>query len=556
MDDMRRRMLANTRTRQATGLEEILADIEVRTVYGTQKKKDLRPYFPGQEAALQRTFDHMDVLVEAAKVSGGLVGRLIDCLWHIKEIRLTLAKAQQETLTVVELFDIKSFLLRTAEARTMLAELLADIPTDYRLQDTDELLDALDPSGERLDTFYIYDTFSSDLAELRTQRRALDREVRRLQKRYSTELEKKYGFRMTPKFELPVPKADAELLSRASEAPELEKHDEDYMTVIFTLAPTAELDDFRKRREALEAEIEAEEEAVCRTLSERIAEWVDALHENCEAIGCLDFDLGKAVYANKKRCVRPAIAEGIGMSVVNGRNLVVEEILASQGKPYCPVDVRLARGVTAITGANMGGKTISLKMIGQIALLTQYGLYVPCDEAEVGLSNYIHLMVGDGQNVQRGLSSFGSEMEELREILDRAQDRSLIMIDEIASGTNPVEGLALTKSFIQYFAKKPYITVLTTHFDHATVGEHIVNLQVRGLSGADFDRLYRELSYANRRERIEIIAKYTDYRLVEIEQMDSVPREALNIARMLGIYPDIIEQAQEYLAESARRTRQ
>jgi len=211
--------------------------------------------------------------------------------------------------------------------------------------------------------------------------------------------------------------------------------------------------------------------------------------------------------------------------------------------------VDLSVGVTAITGANMGGKTISLKMIGQIALLAQYGLYVPCEFASLGLSNYIHLLVGDGQNVQRGLSSFGSEMEELREILDRAQERSLILIDEIASGTNPTEGLALTRSFIRYFSQKPYITVITTHFDHATVGEHIVNLQVRGLASADFDRLHRELSYANRRERIEIIAKYTDYRLMRVDRIDQVPREALNIASMLGIYPEIIDEARRCLTE-------
>jgi DNA mismatch repair ATPase MutS len=92
----------------------------------------------------------------------------------------------------------------------------------------------------------------------------------------------------------------------------------------------------------------------------------------------------------------------------------------------------------------MGGKTVSLKLAGMIPILAQYGFFVPADNARIGLSNYMQILIGDSQSVERGLSSFGSEMEELKEIIDRSQDRSLFLIDEIASGTNPVEGLALT----------------------------------------------------------------------------------------------------------------
>ena len=345
-----------------------------------------------------------------------------------------------------------------------------------------------------------------------------------------------------------MPKADKALIELAAGLPQLYKADEDYMTVVYAIAPNTEMDSIRRQQDVLEASIEAEENAVCLALTAEVAQWEKDLRYNCGIVGNLDFGLGKARYAVSRRCVRPQISPFHTLEIEKGRNLLVEEILTAKKKDYCPVDVELATGVTAITGANMGGKTISLKMMGQVALLAQYGLYVPCESARVGLSNYVHILVGDGQNMQRGLSSFGSEMEELREILDNALERSLILIDEIASGTNPTEGLALTKSFIGYFSGKPYITVITTHFDHATVGERIVNLQVRGLSGADFDKLYRELSHANRRERIEIISKYTDYRLVRIDRMDQVPREALNIAGMLGVYPEIIEEAKRFLA--------
>jgi dsDNA-specific endonuclease/ATPase MutS2 len=197
----------------------------------------------------------------------------------------------------------------------------------------------------------------------------------------------------------------------------------------------------------------------------------------------------------------------------------------------------------------MGGKTVSLKLVGLVAILTQYGFFVPCKTAKVGLSNYIHILIGDSQSVQRGLSSFGSEMEELKEILDNSKDRSLLLIDEIASGTNPVEGLALTKSLVAYLKARPYISLITTHFDSVAVGEDIRNMQVRGLEQADFQKLEKELRYANRRERIEIIQKYMDYRLYQADNGEEIPKDALNIAKMLGIYDEIIENAKRYLKD-------
>ncbi|HPF18536.1 MAG TPA: hypothetical protein P5281_03340 [Anaerovoracaceae bacterium] len=548
MSKMNGKMLANTKTRNETGFEKILSDVELCTAYGTQRKKQLKPFLPGQEDALNREYDHTDILCAAIENDPARIEEMIEALWHVKEIGLTLSRSLSQTLSVVELFDIKTFLLRTAEIRDLMEKLTENVPEDYRLLDTGALLDRLDPSGERIDTFYIYDAFSPELSDLRREKRQCEGDLRKVQKQIRSRLEECHGFRMTPKCELLVPKADKTLTELVSGLSELRKADEDYMTVTYTLTPNEEMDKITRRREDLQARIEAVEEAVCRQLTEEVADREKQLRHNCTIIGNLDFGLGKARYAAARQCVRPEIVSEHGILIEEGRNLVVEEILSAKKKSYCPVDVALNPGVTAITGANMGGKTISLKMMGQVALLAQYGLYVPCGKARIGLSNYLHILVGDGQNVQRGLSSFGSEMEELREILDNAVDRSLILIDEIASGTNPTEGLALTKSFIGYFADKPYITVLTTHFDHATVGEHIVNLQVRGLSGADFGRLYREIAHANRRERIEIIAKYTDYRLMQIDRLDQVPREALNIAKMLGVYPEIIDDAKRYLA--------
>ena len=195
----------------------------------------------------------------------------------------------------------------------------------------------------------------------------------------------------------------------------------------------------------------------------------------------------------------------------------------------------------------MGGKTISLKLAGMVAILTQYGFFVPCKSARVGLSNYMQILIGDSQSIERGLTSFGSEMEELKDILDNSKDRSLLLIDEIASGTNPVEGLALTRSLVDHIKDQPYITLMTTHFETVTEDEDVKNLQVMGLAGADFDKLDKELRYAKKKDRINIISKYMDYRLRVVDDAAQIPKDALNIAKMLGIDKSIIEKAKDYI---------
>jgi dsDNA-specific endonuclease/ATPase MutS2 len=319
------------------------------------------------------------------------------------------------------------------------------------------------------------------------------------------------------------------------------------MSVTYVLAPTEADNRIQIKMDQVTADIEEEELKVRENLSREIHKWADAILDGCERIGRLDITLAKALYARKHRCVMPEIVKEHVVEFTDGRHLQVEEIVMKKGGEYCPVSISLSQGVTCITGANMGGKTVSLKLVGQISILAQYGYFVPAAHARIGLSNFMQILIGDSQSIERGLSSFGSEMEELKEIMDNSLDRSLLLIDEIASGTNPVEGLALTKSITDYLKQQPFISLITTHFETVTEDKDVVNMQVTGLANADFDRLDKELRYANRRERINIIQKYIDYRLTRVDNNREIPKDALNIAKMLGIDANIIEKAKQYL---------
>ena len=539
--------LSNSKTKSETGLDHVMHSINVMTPFGKSRMKEMQPFFPGQEDLLDEEFRKLDELLSLAEGFPQTVELLIEIFMDMKDIGFTVERSKSNVLTVVELFEIKSLLLKMKKLIEVLDATGMELSEEFLLLDTSELLDIMDPRRDRLNTFYIYDEFSEALAADRKRKRAIELDIRKQQKVMKQKVEFQYGITLTPKFDYTVSKANKELVKIMKEIPELVADDEDYLSVTFTLKNTPEIDILLSETDELNQKMEEEEQRVREKLSEEVFRFSKRILENCKKIGEIDFTLAKALYAREHQCVKPEIVKEHIIQIEDGRHLVVEEILHAKKKQYCPVGIRLKDGVTCITGANMGGKTVSLKLVGLVAMLTQYGFFVPCKTAMVGLSHYIHILIGDSQSVQRGLSSFGGEMEELKEILDNSKERSLLLIDEIASGTNPIEGLALTRSLISYLKIRPYISLITTHFDSVTVGEGIRNMQVMGLANADFQKLEREIRYANRKERIEVIQKYMDYRLYSAENGEEIPKDALNIAKMLGIYDEIIENAKTIL---------
>lgn len=538
--------LANVKTRRETGLDYVMQNINLNTPFGRKVLKDLKAYHPGQEADLTEEFDRADAMIEFVKKNPRMVDKLQEIFMDVKDTTLTIESSSKDTLSVVELYEVKALLLQMRQIIKFTEGNESNVPATYHLEDTESLLDELDPSGDRLNTFYIYDEFSEVLSDLRAKKREYERLIRKAQKKRRDEIRREYGIQLTPKFDIVVAKSHPsfEVIGTIDD---LEVVDQDYMSVTFQLKPSEEAYAYIGETERLNGEIEDEEEKVRKVLSLKISEYEDVLLENCKKIGALDFALAKAAFSIKRNLARPEIVHEHVVEFENGRNLAVEEVVTRKGKEYCPVSLSLKDGVTVITGANMGGKTISLKLAGQVAILAQYGFFVPAERARIGLSSYMQILIGDSQSVERGLSSFGSEMEELKEILDKGQERSLILVDEIASGTNPTEGTALTKSLVDYLIERPYISLITTHFETVTEREGVVNMQVRGLADCDFVLLGRELQYASRKDRINIISKYMDYRLCRVENETQVPKDALNIATMLGIDKVIIEGAKKYI---------
>jgi len=531
----------NAKTKHETGFDYVVSNMNILTPFGKKALSEKKPFLPGEENLLRAEYQRLGCILEFVKQEQKKADEIIEILKEVKDMSFTIQRSAKDALSVVELFEVKSLLLKMDKISKF------NLPKEYLLKDVTTLIKSLDPRNEGSETFYLYDEFSDVLREIRERKRKAEANLRKEQKELKDTIKQKYDIELSQKFDITASKANAQQLKVLKEIPELTQISEDYISIVFSLKNTKEMDELLKELKRIAELIEAEELVVREKLSREIGSFARDLLENCEKIGELDIAIAKVVYANYANCTIPEISDDYIFEITGGRHIPAYDAIIAKNKEYCPVSISLSKGVTCISGANMGGKTVTLKLVGLVALLAQHAFFVPCEKAIVGLSNYIQILIGDSQSLERGLSSFGGEVEELKETLDSAKDRSLILIDEIASGTNPSEGFALVKSLVDYLTGKPYISLLTTHFDGIASSENVNNLQVIGLANVDFDKLQGEIKHADKSERVNIIAAHMDYRLRNAKENDKVPKDALNIAKMLGINEEIIEAAKKYL---------
>ncbi|MGX7196496.1 endonuclease MutS2 [Enterococcus olivae] len=213
----------------------------------------------------------------------------------------------------------------------------------------------------------------------------------------------------------------------------------------------------------------AERNEIARILSELSAELVpyrkDIIH-NAYVIGKFDFINGKARFAKELKAIVPAISEENHVVFKQARHPLIdqEQVVANDimiGQEYQAV---------VITGPNTGGKTITLKTLGLLQLMGQAGLPIPAaEESQMGIFKEIFADIGDEQSIEQSLSTFSSHMTNIVAILDKADDESLVLFDELGAGTDPQEGAALAISILDEIGSKSAYVMATTHYPELKV---------------------------------------------------------------------------------------
>ena len=285
-------------------------------------------------------------------------------------------------------------------------------------------------------------------------------------------------------------------------------------------------------------------------MTQRVGAQSEELLAAVDVLGELELQFAKAHFAEDYNCVgvqlskglqdacedsrpRPSGASAARLLLRNARHPLLERNLKARGISVVPVSVELEgdRRQLIITGPNTGGKTVTLKTVGLLALMTQSGLPVPADRAELPVFDAVLADIGDYQSIEQNLSTFSAHVTNIDFISRTATAQSLVLLDELGSATDPEEGAALAVAIAGHFGGIGCMTIVSTH--HTSLKVYAANTPGVVNASVGFDEATLQPTY---------------------ELKVGVPGASagINIARRLGLNPAIIDSARARLGTQAR----
>ena len=238
----------------------------------------------------------------------------------------------------------------------------------------------------------------------------------------------------------------------------------------------------REDLEIYRIEEDAEERKILYTITNMTAEREAELMEDIRVIQKLDFMFAKGKLSLEMDAVEPKINLEQYMELKGARHPMLD-------KASCvPLDFQIGKGIRGviITGPNTGGKTVAIKTVALMSAMACSGLHVPCNEADICMQNQILCDIGDGQNISDNLSTFSAHIKNVLDILKRVRPESLVIMDELGSGTDPQEGMGIAISILEELRKSGALFLVTTHYpevkEYADRYEEVQNARM------EFDR--------------------------------------------------------------------
>lgn len=210
----------------------------------------------------------------------------------------------------------------------------------------------------------------------------------------------------------------------------------------------------------LRIEEENEVRKILYQLTGMFAEQEEVFYQNKKTMEKLDYIFAKGKLSLEYNGIEPQINTKRRISIRNGRHPLME-----RGRSI-PLNFKIGNGIEGIiiTGPNTGGKTVAIKTVGLHCIMAQTGLHIPCEEADICLNNQVLCDIGDGQNISENLSTFSAHITNIMSILRKVDKESLVILDELGSGTDPTEGMGIAIAVLEELRNSGCLFLVTTHY--------------------------------------------------------------------------------------------
>lgn len=411
-----------------------------------------------EEKAIQHKIEETADGVELLRLKQGIpIPRLKDISFALKRLEL------EAGLNGRELSDILRVLTTTHEVERFFEKVEEEEIALKRIPRLVEKLESIPDVTKELEASiredgYVLDSASPTLHGIRVGIQKKEQEIRRQMDQYLTGKNAQYLSDTiitirNDRYVLPV-KAEYKSVFGGT------VHDQSATGQTLFMEPQAVVNLNNKLRE-YQVQEKREVERILWELSQKLMPYTNSLHQNHYVLARLDVVNAKALYANEIKATEPIIDRQNHVALWKAWHPLLDREKAVAN------DIILGEEYQAIviTGPNTGGKTILLKTVGVIQLMAQMGLYIPAGEnSRVGIFTEIFADIGDEQSIEQNLSTFSSHMSNIVSILKQINDKSLLLIDEIGSGTDPQEGSSLAIAILDYIASKQSYVIASTHY--------------------------------------------------------------------------------------------
>ena len=471
--------------RENIGFEFIKGKMLPATPFGAELVKSIRPFRKDERDILEVELSNLNKLSSNYEEVKSDINTIRRIFMQMKDVRGSIKFGRDNTLSDIELFEIKILLMQLEKLKPVVERVSDELRLcGFFMEPVSIAVDILDPDKRRIPTFSIYDEYSDTLKEIRKKKR------------------------------------DIELRMQSDEA-------------LF--------EELKDKRLDITAKEEKEERRIREELSIKLRPYFDTVINNINTVARLDLLIEKHRVSKLYPSCLPQITKDT-LILKDTTNPYICDILESKGLKFTPVSIEMGLGTTVLTGANMGGKSVTLKTVALNTYLALCGFFVYAVSASIPAFDEIIMISEESQSVAKGLSSFGAQIVELKNLLNEIENKFVFAIlDEFARGTNPKEGESLVRGLVSLLNTKKTVSLLVTHFDHVAELSKS-HYQVKGLQGVSEDKISSALlTKSDDDAKITAISGFMNYGIFKVDKDAKPPKEALMICRLLGLQNELLD---------------